>query len=72
MANAKKNQIFWVICNKKTLESELHELRFQDTEEGTETYWERIQYLVSIHSKRGKTIKAEFQPNNVCVLTVWS
>lgn len=72
MAKENKNEIIWVLCNKKTFESELHQMSFHDTEEGKDLYWEQIQYLTTIHTQRGKTVKAEFKPNNVCVLTIWS
>ena len=63
----KTYEIVWVICNKKTLEAEMHQLGFGDAN----AYWEQIRYLIEIHTKRQKSIETKFTKDR-CVITVWS
>lgn len=70
--NELKNEIIWVITDKKSLESETHQVRFSDNETGKDLWWEQIEYLVGNYSKHGKTVHLEFKPRNICTLTVWT
>lgn len=67
-----KNEIIWLLCNKKELEAEVHQMAFNDTEEGKELYWENIQYLTDLYTKKNYIVKAEFKNGNQCILTIWT
>ena len=68
MSNEKEYEIHWVITNKKTLETEAHELKLIDKE----MFWQQLQFLVEVNTKRKNNVDVNFKSSHECILTVWS